>query len=90
MWEPVTKENELTRNSPGNIQPQLSQPAELLWTDPGGKSGINVHKLISIYIKKKAQAGSELSDLPRKILANEEKATTTSTGNNDTDRDFSC
>ena len=32
--------NELTRNSSGNTRPQSSQLAELLWTDPGVKSGI--------------------------------------------------
>ena len=39
--------NELTRNSPGNTQPQSSQLAEPLWTDPGIKSGISVRELIS-------------------------------------------
>ena len=36
--------NELTRNSPGNTRPQLSQLAELLWTDPSLKSGIGMRK----------------------------------------------
>ena len=31
------QENELTRNSSRNIQPQLSQLAEPVWTDPGLK-----------------------------------------------------
>ena len=31
----------------GNIRPQSSQPAEPLWIDPGLKSGIGVHELIS-------------------------------------------
>ena len=39
--------NKLTRNLTGSIQPQLSQLAEPLWTDPGIKSGISVHELIS-------------------------------------------
>ena len=39
--------NELTRNSPGNTQPQSSQSAEPLWTDSGLKSGISVRELIS-------------------------------------------
>ena len=39
--------NELTCNSSGNSQPQLSQLAEPLWTDPGIRSGICVCKLIS-------------------------------------------
>ena len=45
---------ELTRNLSGNIQPQLSQFVEPMWTDPGIKSGISVHKLISKKKKKKA------------------------------------
>ena len=39
--------NELTRNSSGNTQLRLSQLAYPLWTDPGLKSGISVHELIS-------------------------------------------
>ena len=39
--------NELTRNSSRNARPQSSQLAEPLWTDPGIKSGISVHELIS-------------------------------------------
>ena len=39
-------ENELTRNSSGNTQPQLSQLVEPLRTDPGVKSGISVRELI--------------------------------------------
>ena len=39
--------NELARNLSGNIQPQSSQSAEPLWTDPGLKSGISVRELIS-------------------------------------------
>ena len=39
--------NELTHNLSGNIQPQLSQLAEPLWTDPGVKSGIRVLELLS-------------------------------------------
>ena len=38
--------NQLTRNLSGNIQPQSSQLAEPLWTDPGRKSGISMCKLI--------------------------------------------
>ena len=47
--------NELTCHLSGNIWPQLSQLTEPLWADLGIKSGIRVHKLISIK-KKKAQA----------------------------------
>ena len=39
--------NELTRNSSGNIWPQLSQFAEPLRIDAGVKSGISVRQLIS-------------------------------------------
>ena len=41
--------NELTHNLLGNTQPQLSQLAEPLWTDPGLKNGISVHKQISTF-----------------------------------------
>ena len=36
------------------IVPQLTEP---LWTDPGLKSGIGVHELISISKKKKSAGG---------------------------------
>ena len=39
--------NKLMHNLSGNIQPQSSQVAGPLWTDPGLKSGISVHELIS-------------------------------------------
>ena len=45
--------NELTRNSSGNTQPQSSQLAEPLWTDPGVKTEISVSELISTSKKKK-------------------------------------
>ena len=38
--------NELTHNLSGNTQSQSSQLAEPLWTDPGLKSGVSMHKLI--------------------------------------------
>ena len=41
------QENELTRNLSGNTRPQSSQLAEPLWTDPGVKSGISMHEIIS-------------------------------------------
>ena len=68
--------NELTCSLSGNIQPQSSQLAEPLWTDPGIENGISVHELISIS-KKKRQEKSEYSP---QILTNEEKATTTTMG----------
>ena len=40
--------SELTCNLSGNAQPQLSQLAEPLWTDPGVKSGISMQDLIAI------------------------------------------
>ena len=49
--------NELTCNLSGNIQPQSSLLAEPLWTDPGIKCGIRVHKLISNLKKKKCGGG---------------------------------
>ena len=39
--------SELTRDSSGNTWSQLSQLAELLWTNPSIKNGISVPKLIS-------------------------------------------
>ena len=50
---------------------QSSQLAEPLWTDPGLKGGISVHKLISILNKtnkqkrerKKVQMGNKLSSI---------------------------
>ena len=60
--------NELTHNLPGNIQPQSSQFAVPLWTDPSIKSGISVHDLI--FTLKKAQAGNEwLNILPKSSQA---------------------
>ena len=41
--------NELTRNSSGITRLQSSQLAEPLWTDPGQKSGISLHELISTF-----------------------------------------
>ena len=71
--------NELTSNSSENTQSLLSQIAEPLWTDPGLKSGISVHELISTSKKKKKRrkecAGEEkIVEHSAKILAREEKA----------------
>ena len=70
--------NELTRSSSGNIQPQSSQLAEHLWTDPGLKSGIKCARTILHFKKKKRKAGGEwmVQNYP-KILTGEDKATTT-------------
>ena len=54
--------NKLTHNSSGNTRSQSSQLAEPLWTNPGIKSGISVHKLIST-LKKKAQMGNEVLNI---------------------------
>ena len=77
VWESIR--NELTRNSSGNIRPQTLQLAELLWTDPGIKSGISVRELISTSKNKtkKAQAGNKWSNILKKVIASEKKATTT-------------
>ena len=56
--------NELTRNWWGTIKPQLSQVAVPLWTDPGLKSRISVHK----------STGREwMVEHSSKILASKEK-----------------
>ena len=57
--------NELTRNSSRITQLQSSRLDEPLWTDPGLKSGISLHVLISTLKKerKKAQAGNDLSNI---------------------------
>ena len=53
------------------------QPAEPLWTDPGIKSGISVHELISTKKKKKKRRREmNCRNFPQ-ILAREEKATAT-------------
>ena len=69
---------ELTHDSSGNTRPQSSQLAEPLWTGPGLKSGISVRELISTLQNKQKSAGGErtVAHSP-KILAHEEKATTT-------------
>ena len=43
----------------GNIRPQLSKLTGPLWTDPGLKSLISVHELVSTSKKKKMQAENE-------------------------------
>ena len=65
--------NKLTCDSSGKIQPQLSHLTEPLWTDPGLKSGISVHKLIfTLKTNKKVQVGNERSDNSSKTLTSEE------------------
>ena len=54
---------------------QLSQLAEPMWTDPGLKSGISVRELISTL--KEIAGGEWIVEHSPKILAREEKATTT-------------
>ena len=63
--------NKLIQNLSGNTQPWLFQLAEPLWTDPGVKSGISVHKLISTLKKTKKKRrqgmnGQTFSQNPRK------------------------
>ena len=67
--------NKFTHNSSGNTRSQSSQLAEPLWTNPGVKSGISVRKLIST--EKEKSAGREwIVERSPKILAHEEKAST--------------
>ena len=68
--------NELTLNLSGNIQPQLSQFAEPLWTDPGIKSGSSGCELISTS-KKKSACREWMVEHSPKILTRKVKATTT-------------
>ena len=56
---------------------QLPHLAEPLWTDPGLRSGISVHKLIYTLKKKKSAGGDLLVKHSPQILTREEKATTT-------------
>ena len=60
--------NELTRNSSESAPLSSSQLAELLWTDPGRKSGLGVHELIAterLYYGK-AQEGTDSANPPQK------------------------
>ena len=68
--------NELTRNSSGK------HSAEPLWTDPGQKSEIIVRQLISTLQQQLQQnaSGDRMLQSSPKILACEEKATTTTSG----------
>ena len=75
VWEPIWKQ--LTQNLSGDIQPQSSQLAEALWTDPDIKSGISVCELISTLKKKKKSQRQGMVKHSPKILVSEEKATTT-------------
>ena len=52
---------------------QLTEP---LWTDPGLKSGVSVHKLISTYNNKKSTGKDRMVQPSPKTLARDEKATT--------------
>ena len=64
--------NELTRNSSGNTRSRSSQLAEPLWTDPGLKSGIIAHELISTFKKRRKEKRRRrmnrrtFSQIPRK------------------------
>ena len=59
----------------GNTQPQPSQLAEPLWTDPGLRSGTDVRKLISTFLKKSAGGEWIITPSP-KVLKCEDKAIT--------------
>ena len=56
------------------IWPQSSQLVEPLWTDPGLKTRISVHELIS---KKKSTGMECMVEHSPEVLPSEEKATTT-------------
>ena len=64
---------ELKHNLSWNTWPQLSQLTEPLWTNPGEKSGISVHKLSPK--KKKCRQGMNGRTFPQKPPS-EERATT--------------
>ena len=53
----ILSRNEFICTLSGNNQPQSSQLAKPLWTDPGLKSGISVCKLISKKKEKKKTGG---------------------------------
>ena len=74
-WFGNLSRNKLPHNLYRNIRPQLSQLAELLWTDLGLKSGISVSKLISTS-QKKCMWGTNCRTFSQN-LARKEKATTT-------------
>ena len=70
--------NELTCNLSGNTWPQSSQFADPQWIEPGLKSGISVHELISTKKKKFNNAIREWrGEHFSQILASKEKSTTT-------------
>ena len=60
--------NELTRNFSGNTRPKSYQFTEPLRIDPGIKSEITVHELITTFKKKEAQAEIEWSNILTKSL----------------------
>ena len=68
--------NKLTCKFSGNTQPQSSQLAEPLWTDPGLKSGIKCARASTWKKERKKSAGREcmVKHSPQ-ILASEENAT---------------
>ena len=61
----------------GNIQPQLFQLAEPLWTDPGIKSGFSVSEVIPTLRKKKERRQEMSVEYSPKILASEDRDTIT-------------
>ena len=61
------QENELARNSSGNIRPQSSRLAEPQWTDSGVKNGTSVRELISTHTHTKVQAGNEWSNISQEF-----------------------
>ena len=70
--------NKLTRSLSGNTWPQSYQLDEPLWTDPGLKSGISKHELMST-LKTKGTGREWMVKHYPKVLTNKEKSTTTTT-----------
>ena len=71
--------NKLTSNLSGNTRSRSSQLAKPLWTDPGLKSGVSLHDLISTLKFKKSTDGEWFVKHSPKILTWGEKATTRTT-----------
>ena len=69
--------NELTRNSSGNSRQQSFQLAELLWTDPGLKSGMVCASYSPLKQPKQGARGKRIVEPFSKILSCEENASTT-------------
>ena len=74
MLETIAKETSSYATLHETLQPQSTQLAEPLWTDPGLKSGIGECELISTLKKRKKSA---IIEPPPRIVTSGEKASTT-------------